>query len=415
MQPDRCLARWPGLRPVLSVAAVAILAGCRGAAATPGQASAEPLVRVTQPVARQVTEYFLFTGRTAAEPSVDLKAKVTGYLASIDFKPGDAVKKDQQLFEIDPRPYQAQLDIANAQVTLSQARQQLAAADLSRARELMRTPGVISQADIDKAVAGEAEAAASVAAAEANAAAAKLNVEFTSIKAPFDGVMGRNYPSVGDLVMADGTLLATILAPDPIFAYFEVDELTMLRVGRLINEGKIPSKDSGAIIPVEMALADEGEAYLHVGTMDFVNNRISPTSGTLEVRGVFENPLLSDNRTRMFKPGMFVRIRVPAGPPFDAVIIPEAAIGIDQGRKYVLVVNADNVVERHDVELGPSQPGKMVVVFAPPKAASAEDDAEIPDTRAPGLSPGDRVVIGGLQLIRPGTKVQVRETEDFGF
>jgi multidrug efflux system membrane fusion protein len=390
--------------------------GCRRTAPPTGSADAEPTVRITHPVVRQVTEYFLFTGRTAAEPSVDLQSRVTGYLSSIEFRPGDPVQKGALLFKIDPRPYQSQLDIADAQVTLAQARQQLAEADLARARELMRTPGVISQADIDKYVAAEAEAAASVAAAQANAAAAQLNVDFTSIAAPFAGVMGRNYPSVGDLIRQDATMLATIVSVDPIFAYFEVDEQTMLRVGRLINEGKIVSKESGAVIPVEMALADEGEEYLHAGTMDFVNNRISPTTGTLEVRGVFENPLLGDGRTRMFKPGMFVRIRVPAGPPFEAVLVPEAAIGIDQGRKFVLVVNADNVVEQRVVELGPAQPGKMQVVLAPPASSpggpEAENDADVPDSRTPGLAPTDRIVIGGLQLVRPGTKVQVREVQD---
>jgi multidrug efflux system membrane fusion protein len=364
-----------------------------------------PWVRVAHPIVREVTEYYYFTGRTEAPETVDLQSRVTGYLDAIEFTPGDEAPAGKELFKIDPRPYQAQLDIANSQVKLAEARLKLAEADYRRAVELLKTPGVISQQDVDKYVAAQTEAAASVAAAQANADAAKLNLEFTSIVSPINGVVGRNYPSVGALIRQDDTLLTTIVSQTPMYAYFDVDEQSMLRVGRLINAGKIKSKESGAIIPVEMALADEDDEYPHVGEVDFINNRVSPTTGTLEIRGVFDNPLLADGKRRFFRPGMFVRIRVPVGDPADALLLPQAAIGTDQGRKYVLVVNDQDVVEQRVVDLGPQQPGGLQVVV-PTKVKSSADASQT----GAGLAAGDRVIVGGLQLVRPGTKVRVRET-----
>jgi multidrug efflux system membrane fusion protein len=390
---------------ILSASAILLTAGCSGATA-PGRVDAVPMVRVVHPVVRPVTDYRFATGRTEARESVELQSRVTGYLQSIDFTPGDVVPANKQLFKIDPKPYEAAYNIALAQVALAQARLKLAQADFARAQELLRTPGVISQAEVDKYIAAQTEASAQVAAAEANARAAELDVGYTSIVAPIAGVVGRNLPNVGDLVKKDDTLLSTVVSEDPMYAYFEVDELTMLSVGRLINEGKIQSRASGAIIPVEMALADEGEAYPHEGTMDFINNRTSATTGTLEVRAVFENPLLGDGKTRMFKPGMFVRIRVPIGEPTESVLVPQAAIGTDQGRKYVLTVNAENIVEQRVVDLGPVQPGGLQVVR--PTAAEGTTGEQ----PAASLTPEDRVIIGGLQLVRPGSKVTVREKKE---
>jgi multidrug efflux system membrane fusion protein len=388
----------------LGALAILLAAGCSGTTA-PGRVAAEPMVRVVHPLVRPVTDYRFATGRTEARESVELQSRVTGYLQSIDFTPGDVVPAQKQLFKIDPRPYEAAYNIALAQVQLAQARSKLAEADFARAQELLRTPGVISQAEVDKYIAAQTEAAAQVAAADANARAARLDVDFTSIVAPIAGVVGRNLPNVGDLIKKDDTLLSTVVSEDPMFAYFEVDELTMLSVGRLINDGKIQSRATGAVIPVEMALADEGEDYPHKGTMDFINNRTSATTGTLEVRAVFENPLLGDGVTRMFKPGMFVRIRVPIGQPTESVLVPQAAIGTDQGRKYVLTVNAENVVEEHVVELGPVQPEGLQVIRPVADGSTADPSAMV-------LSPNDRVIIGGLQLVRPGTKVTVREKKE---
>lgn len=387
----------------LAALAAAAILGC-SRDATPTQADNRPAVRVAQPIVREITEYCYFTGRTEAAQSIDLQARVTGYLDSIDFTPGDEIKAGTQLFKIDPRPFQAKLDIADAQVALAEARRKLAAADLARANELLRTPGVISQAEFDKYAAAETEAAANVAAADANAKAARLDLEYTSVITMIDGVVGRNYPSVGDLVRQDDTLLTTVVTQDPMHAYFEVDEQTMLRVGRLIHEGKIKSRANGADIPVEMALADEHDEFPHRGMMDFINNRISSSTGTREIRAVFENPMLSDGKTRMFTAGMFVRLRVPIGQPHEAMLIPEAAIGTDQGRKYVLVVNAEDEVEQRLIELGP-QEGEGLQVVVPLEAAATSAAGDQP---APPLTADDRIIVGGLQLVRPGAKVRIR-------
>lgn len=386
------------------LASILVSGGCsRSSSSVAGQD--EPLVRVTQPIVREVTEYYYYTGRTEAPETVDLQSRVTGYLDAIEFTPGDEVTAGKELFKIDPRTYQAQLDIANSQVKLAEARLKLAEADYRRAVELLKTPGVISQQDVDKYIAAQTEAAASVAAAQANAAAAKLNLDFTSILSPIDGVVGRNYPSVGALIRQDDTLLTTVVSQSPMYAYFEVDEQSMLRVGRLINAGKIKSKESGAVIPVEMGLADEKEEYPHIGEVDFINNRVSPTTGTLEIRGVFDNPHLDGGKGRFFRPGMFVRIRVPVGEPAKALLLPQAAIGTDQGRKYVLVVNDQGVVEQRVIELGPVQPEGFQVVI-PTKIKSPADETQMVDS----IAASDRVIIGGLQLVRPGTKVRVRES-----
>jgi multidrug efflux system membrane fusion protein len=382
--------------------------GCRGGSPGFDERDMTPTVRVTHPEVKQVTEYVTFTGRTKAVNSVDLQSRVTGYLDSIDFTAGDYVEAGKQLFKIDPRTFQSQLDIANAQVTLAQARLKLADADLARANELLRTPGVISQAEFDKNLAAQAEADAQVAAARANAKDAQNNLDYTSIVAPFAGVVGRNYPSIGALIRQDDTKLTTLVSQDPIYAFFEADEQTLLRVGRLINEGKIRSRENGAIVNVELALADEVDAFPHEGTMDFTGNRVSPTTGTLEIRAVFKNPLLSDKKRRMFIEGMFVRVRVPLGDPHEALLVREAAIGADQDRRFVLVVNDEDVVEQRLVEVGTQQPGGMQVVvptkIKQPGATSEDETIE-------SLTPQDRVIVGGLQLVRPGTKVKVREIE----
>jgi multidrug efflux system membrane fusion protein len=396
------------------IAATLLVPGC-GRDATSSSEIQPPVVRVSRPIIRDVTDYVYFTGRIEATESVDLQARVTGYLNSVNFVPGSEVKAGQQLFKIDPRPYQATLDSANGQVEVTKAQANLAAADLRRAQEISKTPGAISQADLDKYAAQEDAAKAEYEAAKANAESARLNLEFTSITSPIDGLIGRNYPAIGNLVRQDNTLMATVVSQDPMYAYFDVDEQTLLRVSRLVQEGRIPSKSNGAVIPVEMALADETNEFPHSGMIDFVSNRINQSTETLEVRGVFENPRLSTGPERMLKPGMFVRIRVPVGKPSSALIVPREAIGTDQDRKFLLVVDDKNVVEERDIELGPEQPDGLQVVTAVKmvrtdeglRRAASSDPADMP--RFDSLSANDQVIVGGLQRVRPGTVVKTRE------
>ena len=378
-----------------------------------------PRVQASRPLVRSVTDYAYFTGRTDAIESVNVQARVTGYLVSIDFKAGAEVKKGERLFLIDPRPYQAALDRAEQQVNLAKARLALAKADVARAMEVAKTPGAISQQDIDKYVAQSNEAQAAVAAEKANAESAKLNVEFTQITSPVDGLVGRNLLTLGNLIKQDETLLTTVVSQDPIYGYFDIDEHTMLQVERLLQEGKISAVREGREIPVEMGLADEGNKYPHEGTVDFINNRIDPTTGTLQIRGVFANPRLNtaQKKRRLLSPGMFVRIRLPIGDPYQALIVPQAAICNDQGKKYLLVVNAKNTVEYRPITLGPEQPGGLQVVLpvamvhtkedlAPAKAAGLPDKNTVASLKA-----DDLIIVAGVQRAKPGMKVQVSTVE----
>lgn len=266
---------------LILICGLAVVCGCKDKEAA---RQVRPKVRVTRPVVRTVTDFAYFTGRTEAIESVDVQARVTGYLVSIDFEPGAEVKQDQRLFLIDPRPYQAALDRAIGQVNLAEARLQLAIADYARALEVAKTPGAISQQDIDKYAAQKNESKAAVAAAKANSESARLNVEFTRIISPVDGVVGRNLLTLGNLVKEDQTLLTTVVSQDPIYAYFDVDEHTLLRVERLIREGKITSIREDQEIPVDMGLSDEGftwrrTVFWRASTLQFTalsSRRISP-------------------------------------------------------------------------------------------------------------------------------------------
>ncbi len=397
--------------------ALAALGGCRPESSA-SKDKAPPKVKVSRPVQRTVIDYAYFTGRTEAEQSVDIKARVTGYLVSVDFVPGAEVTKDQQLFEIDPRPYQAALDVANGQVNLAEAQLVLAKADLARAQEVAKTPGAISKKDIDKYIAAESEAEASKEAALANAEAAKLNVEFTRLNSPIQGEASRNLLTIGNLVTQDQTLLTTVVSQDPMFAYFDVDEFTVLRVQEFIREGKLKASREVNSLSVDLGLSNEGTRYPHAGKLNFVDNALDASTGTLQVRGEFPNPSLGKNIPRLLTPGLFVRIRLPISSPYEAILIPQAAIGTDQGLKYVLVVNDDNIVEYRPVNLGPQQPNSLQVVLPIPMLRTPEglqpivdldDDpqetaAKSQDT-VPSLTANDRVIVSGLQRVHPGLKV----------
>ena len=400
-------------RTLTPLAALLLLAapGCREKA--PAKVAQAPVVRTEKPISREVGDYVYFTGRLEAVESVEIRARVTGYLVSIDFQSGKPVKAGDRLFKIDPRPYQAQLDEANGQVALAKARLQLAVADNARAKEVAKTPGAISQQDVDKYQASEEAAAAQVTAAEAASEVAALNLSFTDVLAPVDGIVSRNLLTIGNLITQDQTLLTTVVSQDPIYAYFDVDEVTLLRAERLIQEKKIQSTTQGAVLPVEFGLANEGNDYPHAGTVDFINNQIDPSTGTLELRGVFSNPLLTPVGPRMFKPGEFVRIRLPLGPKYEALIVSQAAIGSDQGKKYLMTVNKDNVVEYSPVTLGPQQPGGLQVVFPVniQRTPAGVRFALEGEPSEPSLTAESVVIAEGLQRVRPGATVDPKPME----
>ncbi len=344
-----------------------------------------PPIPVGKPIVREVTDYADFTGRTNAVESVDIRARVSGYLVKMPFKEGAEVKKDEMLFEIDPRPYQAQYDQAVGQVNLYKAQLELAQANYARDKEVAKTPGAVSvqQLDQDKAAVDEANAA--VKAFEASLEVYKLNLSFTKVLSPIDGQVSRYYLTIGNLVVQDQTLLTTVVSLDPMYVYCDVDEGTLLRVRRAINEGTIQRYQEGKI-PIYMALQGEN-GYPHEGTVDFVNNQVNPSTGSITVRGEFANPK-PKNGVRLFSPGMFVRVRLPIGKPHQAILVIDRAIGSDQDLKYVYVVNAKNKVERRDVVTGALEPdGRRVITK--------------------GLKPDEWVVVGGLQLLQ-----QLKENQE---
>jgi len=359
--------------------------GLTGCARAPSETppAAPPPVAVSYPVEREVTDYADFTARTAAVDSVELRARVSGYLEKVNFKEGALVKKGDVLFKIDPRPYKAIYENALAQIKINEAQLKKAVADNARAREIAKTPGAISREDLDKFAATEATFEASVAAARASAESARLNVEYTDVVSPIDGRVSRYGVTVGNLVLAGDaqiqpTLLTTIVSVDPMYAYFDVDEHTVLRVKQLIREGKAKTPDDPDI-PVWLGLANE-DGNPHRGTVNFVDNQVNPRTGTLRVRGVFSN------KDEALSPGYFARVRVPIGVPHKALLVTERALDTDQGQKVVYVVDKDNRVASRPVRLGALHDGRR----------------EITD----GLKPGERVIVNGLQQVRPGVTVE---------
>jgi multidrug efflux system membrane fusion protein len=361
----------------------ATICGCRQKAA-PVTEAGPAAIPVSRPIERVVTDYVDFTGRTNAVQSVDVRARVSGYLVQMPFKEGAEVKEGNLLFEVDPRPYQAQYDQAVGQVNLYKAQLELAKANYARDQDVAKTPGAVSiqQLDQDKAAVDEADAA--VKAFQASLEVYNLNLSFTKVTSPIDGQVSRFFLTLGNLVVQDQTLLTTVVSLDPMYVYCDVDEGTILRIRRAINEGAIKPYQDGKI-PVLMALQGE-TGYPHQGTVNFVNNQVNPNTGSISFRGVFANPK-PENGVRLFSPGMFVRVRLPIGQPHPAILVIDRAIGSDQGLKFVYVVNAENMVEQRRITTGALQSDGLRVVTQ-------------------GLKPDEWVVIGGLQQVKPKMKIK---------
>lgn len=372
--------------PLCTIAVLLILGACGCSRGTPKAVSPTiPTVGVSQPISREVTDYADFTGRTAAPFTTDIKARVTGYIVKMPFVEGTEVKANDLLFEIDPRPYQAQLDRAHGEVVLNEAKLKLAKADNVRAKAIATmNAGAISKQDLDKYAAAEDEAAAAVEASTANLESYKINLEFTKVLSPIDGQVSRYNLTLGNLVNADTTLLTTVVSQDPMYAYFDVDEQTLLNVTRRMLAQK-SDPIQAKTFPVLMGLGDE-EGFPHLGYLDFANNVVSASTGTLTVRGTFKNPAAESGR-RLLRPGMFVRIRLPLGKPHSALLVSERALGTDQGRKYLYVVDEKNIVKYTRVTVGPLQDDGLRVIES-------------------GLSATDTVIVSGLQLVRPKMEVK---------
>jgi RND family efflux transporter MFP subunit len=367
-----------------SALAVGISLALAGCARPP--AEAPPLavpVTVSLPVEREVTEYAEFTARTAAVDSVEVRARVWGYLEKVNFKEGAMVKKGDVLFELDPRPYQALLNQAQAKVAQDKAQLEYDEAEYQRNLKLVRT-GAVARSDLDKTAAARGVDVANVEADKAVVASRQLDLEYTKVLAPVSGRASRYVVTLGNLIQSGdqggGTLLTTIVSVDPMYAYFDVDEHTVLRVRQLIREGKADSPRDGPV-PVWLGLANE-EGHPHRGTIDFVDNQVNPKTGTMRLRGVFPN------KEQILAPGFFGRVRVSIGRPHKALLVSERALDTDQGQKILYVVTAKNVVVSRPVRLGALHDGLREIVD--------------------GLKPDERVIVTGLQQVRPGGTVEPR-------
>jgi RND family efflux transporter MFP subunit len=356
------------------------LAGC--GKAPPAAPTASPIpVSVSKPVEREVTDYVDFTARTAAVDSVEVRARVFGYLQKVHFKEGELVKKGKVLFEIDPRPYEAALDQAKAKVRQDEAQLAYDEAEYQRTLKLQQT-GAVSQTELDKTAAARGIDLANIAADKALVASRELDLGYTKVIAPVDGRVSRYVVTVGNLIQggdpSGGTLLTTIVSVDPMYAHFDVDELTALLVRKLVREGKSDSPRDGGF-PVSLGLANE-DGYPHPGTINFVENQVNPKTGTIRVRGVFPNA------DQVLLAGLFARVRTPLGRPHTALLVSDRAIDTDQGQKIVYVVSDKGEVASRPVRVGALHDGLR----------------EIRD----GLKPDDRVIVTGLQQVRPGVVVE---------
>lgn len=336
-----------------------------------------PRVTVAQPVTRTVTDYAVFTGNTQAEFSVDIMARVEGQLRSVNFEVGSRVKKGQLLFVIEPEPYQAKVDIALANLAVAKAQLQLAQATLVR-KENAYKDRAVSEVDVIQAKAQEAEAIAQVQSAKAQLERTRIDYGYTHIHAPISGRISRNLVDVGNLVGAGQTTkLTSIVMDDPVYAYFTVAEHDIMEFRNNQRDNEVPLDKQGR--PLANLGASNEKDYPHQGYLDWIDNKVDPNTGTIQVRGVFPN------QDGVLLPGLFVRVQVPVGIIKDALLTEERALGRDQRGTYVLVVDKDNTAQYRPVETGPVQPDGKVVIIK-------------------GLKPDDRVVVNGLQRVRPGSK-----------
>ena len=367
-----------GFWPLIALLSVA-LSGC-GDKAPQQAASAPPPVTVTQPTKRTVTDWDEFTGRFEAVEEVQVRARVGGFVTNVEFRDGAFVNTGDLLYIIDSRPFEAVAEQADGQLSDARAKAELAKRELDRALALNQTQAV-SDSIVDQRRQALQAAKAAEMQAEGALKAAQLNIEFTHVVAPMSGRVSRHLVSVGNLVQGSdnggGTLLTSVVSLDPIYIYFDMDEATYLKYNRLYFEGKRPSSRENPN-PVQVTLTGETKPS-HDGKVDFLDNRLDVSTGTLRGRAVVPNKDLS------ILPGQFGRVRLIASAPYEALLLPDTAIVTDQSRKIVFVVKDDDTVEAKPVVLGPLDDGLRVI--------------------REGLKPEDRVVVDGIQRARVGAKV----------
>ncbi len=368
-------------RALAAAATVAALTGCEDK--NTFVAPPPPKVDVATPVQRAVTRYVEATGNTAPIKSVDLVARVQGFLQSIDYQDGTFVKQGTPLFTIEPETYKLKLEQAQAAEAGAQASLRQAEADFRRQTDLVQRQAV-SQSTLDNSTANRDNAQANLLQAQANTRLAEVNYGYTKVSAPFDGVVSAHMVSIGELVgVSSPTQLATIVAMDPIWVNFTVNEQDVLRIRAEAARRGLTVADLRQF-PIQVGLQTE-TGYPHEGRLDYVAPTINQSTGTLAVRGIVPND------KRVLLPGYFVRVRVPFTQEKNALLVPDTALGSDQGGRYLLVVGKDNTVEQRRVQIGPTDNGLRVIES--------------------GLEPDDRVVIAGLLRVIPGQKIDPQVTK----
>jgi RND family efflux transporter MFP subunit len=371
---------------IIAGAVVAILATIAATRAIGGHGSQQqgpppaPQVTVAAAVGRPVTDWDEFTGHLESVDMVDVRPRVSGYVERVAFTEGTMVHKGDVLFIIDQRPYAADVEKAKADLAQAETRRTLAQSEVARAKHLLAAQA-ISRQDFDTRTSASAEGDAAVQAAQAALTTAELNLEWTTVRAPITGRVGRAQVTPGNLVQAgaaNATPLTTVVSLDPIYVYFDGDEQTYLKDLGLAPQAGARGVQQAAKRTVFMGLADE-TGYPHEGHIDFVDNKLDPVAGTIRARAVFTN---ADHR---LTPGLFARIKLVGSHSYQATLIRDDAVGTDQDRKFVFVLKPDNSVDYRAITLGPMDDGLRVVKH--------------------GLTPGERVVVNGLQRVRPGVKV----------
>jgi membrane fusion protein, multidrug efflux system len=349
--------------------ALAVAAGCSTQAQEPG-AIAPAQVTVAPVVQKRIAPWDEFTGRIAAAETVELRPRVGGYIERVDYREGQAVRRGDVLFTLDDRGYRAAHERALAELSRARSRAALAASELARAQKLSNAQA-ISTEELEQRKAATAQAAAEVEAAQAQVRVAALDLEFTRVRAPIDGIAGRALVTAGNLASPDATVLTTVVSSTPVHVYFETDEQTWLGYQRAARETGA-ADPRAARNPVRVGLAGE-DGHPHDGALDFLDNQVDPRTGTIRARAVLDNP---DGR---FTPGLFARVQLVGTAPADALLVDDKAVLTDQDRKYVYVLGDDGTAQRKDVV-----PGRLV------------DGLRVIES---GLAPGDQVVVSGVQKI----------------
>jgi RND family efflux transporter MFP subunit len=389
MTPITHFATRPSILLIV-LALAALLAATSGCDKTAASTTELPVPKVTTApvVQKETTDYDEYTGKTEASEAVDIHARVFGYLKSIDFKDGDFVKEGQTLFTIEPDEYQAIHNQSLSKIAVWESKLALAKADLARRKSVQRAAtGAVSQEEIEQYAAAVAEADANLKAAQADANKTGVDLKYTVVTAPISGRIDRAFVTKGTLLTGGtgtGTLLTKIVDEQPMYVYFDVDERSLLRYmhrARASDSAPGSLRESG--IPCFVQLADEKD-FPHKGTLDFIETEVNTSTGTARLRCVFEN------KNREMASGLFVRVRIPASDPYQALLIPERAIATDQNVKFVYVVG-DGVATRRNVDLG-AQRGDMRIITS-------------------GLKAGEQVIVKGLQRVRTGQKVEAKQEQ----